>query len=243
MSLLNELHNRRERLATLCGELRGAAERADYDDVYRLAFEVATLGDSIVEKTERIGAEPKMSQAMALMTSQQSDEWYTPAWVIELVRQVLGGIDLDPASCAVAQQTVQAARFYTQAEDGYSRPWSGRVWLNPPFTEAERWARRLAAAYTDGDVSAGILLINSAPGYNWYEALVDAWPAVQLRKRLAFTRADGSTAGLAKKSQTLVYFGTEVARFEAALAPYGRRLHGSGAALVAPLFEEVRDVA
>jgi len=33
-------------------------------------------------------------------------EWYTPAEVVTLVRQVLGAIDIDPASCDVAQQVV-----------------------------------------------------------------------------------------------------------------------------------------
>ena len=185
-----------------------------------------------------IGRRP-MSQAMRLMVSQHTDEWYTPAWVLDLARQILGGIDLDPASSPTAQRAVQAAAYFTQADDGYRQPWRGRVWLNPPFSEAERWARRLAAAYVDGDVTTGLLLVNSAPGYNWYEQLVDAWPAIQFRKRLAFTRADGRPAGLAKKSQTLVYFGADVARFYEVLAPYGRPLaQREGARLVAPLWGE-----
>lgn len=166
----------------------------------------------------------RMSQAMQLMTSQSTDEWYTPGWVIELARAVLGGIDLDPASNATAQRTVQAARYFTAAEDGYSRPWAGRVWLNPPFSEAPRWARRLAAAVADGDVSAACMLVNSAPGYTWYEELVDHWPALQFRKRLAFVRPDGTAAGLAKKSQTVFYFGPDVDRFAETFGPYGRML-------------------
>jgi hypothetical protein len=38
-------------------------------------------------------------------------EWYTPAYCLEFVRAVLGTIDLDPASCVLAQKTVQAKRL------------------------------------------------------------------------------------------------------------------------------------
>src|SRR5262249_56141272 len=60
-------------------------------------------------------------------------EWYTPARYIELAREVLGEIDLDPASSAKAQEIVKAQRYFTLEQDGLIRPWHGRVWLNPPY--------------------------------------------------------------------------------------------------------------
>ncbi len=59
-------------------------------------------------------------------------EHYTPAVYIDAGRHVLGDIDLDPASCAVANQTVRARRYYTAADNGLERPWGGRVFMNPP---------------------------------------------------------------------------------------------------------------
>jgi hypothetical protein len=44
----------------------------------------------------------------------QDDEWFTPPDIIELARSVLGEIDLDPASHAIAQQTVRATTFFRQ---------------------------------------------------------------------------------------------------------------------------------
>lgn len=183
-----------------------------------------------VARREMDGRPAGMSQPMALMTSNNTDEWYTPAWVLALARECLNGIELDPASSAAANTAVQAERYYTHDDDGYRRDWRCRsLWLNPPFSDTARWARRLAAAYADGDVGVALLLVNSAPGYTWYEELADVWPAVQLRKRLAFVRADGGVnkdkGGLAKKSQTIFYFGPDVARFESVFSPYGRRLH------------------
>src|SRR5262245_6844094 len=61
------------------------------------------------------------------------NEWYTPPAYLEAARLVLGGIDLDPASSDVAQRRVRAGRYFTKKDDGLSRPWRGRVWLNPPY--------------------------------------------------------------------------------------------------------------
>lgn len=64
----------------------------------------------------------------------KDNEWYTPSLYIEAARQVMGGIDLDPASCAVADQTVKATNYFSQEEDGLAQTWHGRVWCNPPFS-------------------------------------------------------------------------------------------------------------
>jgi DNA N-6-adenine-methyltransferase Dam/ParB-like nuclease family protein len=60
-------------------------------------------------------------------------EWYTPAAILDAARSVLGAIDLDPASCIEAQQTVNATTYYTDETDGLAQHWTGRVWLNPPY--------------------------------------------------------------------------------------------------------------
>jgi hypothetical protein len=61
-----------------------------------------------------------------------SPEWFTPADYVEAAREVLGAIDLDPASHAEANRIVRARRFYTEKQNGLRRPWSGRGFINPP---------------------------------------------------------------------------------------------------------------
>jgi hypothetical protein len=76
---------------------------------------------------------PEMPLSTLEQTSTGDYEWYTPREVLALVRQVLGVIAVDPASCATAQATMQARTFYTLADDGLRQPWTGTVFLNPPL--------------------------------------------------------------------------------------------------------------
>jgi hypothetical protein len=165
-----------------------------------------------------------VNQAMSLLTSQATVEWYTPPAITERARTALGGIDLDPASNTTAQAWIRATTYYT-ADDlmsGLARPWFGRVWLNPPFDDTPAWALRIRRAWLTGEISAGILLVNSAPGYAWWEELWRATPVVLLRERLRFVREDGAPGGQAKKGQTVAYFGADVTRFAEAFDDLGR---------------------
>jgi hypothetical protein len=76
-------------------------------------------------------------------------EWLTPP---ELLAS-LGDFDLDP--CAPVARPWDTAKYhYTIENDGFSQPWYGRVWLNPPYDHlASKWLKKLA---THGD---GIALI------------------------------------------------------------------------------------
>ncbi|MES0071903.1 DNA N-6-adenine-methyltransferase [Mesorhizobium sp. M0058] len=82
-----------------------------------------------------------------------TDVWLTPPAILA----ALGGpegFDLDP--CAPLDRPWDMARqHYTIADNGLARPWHGRVWLNPPYSNnvIARWMGRMA------DHAHGIALI------------------------------------------------------------------------------------
>ena len=74
-------------------------------------------------------------------SSTATDEWYTPKEIID----ALGKFDLDP--CAPIKPLWQTAKImYNKLDDGLTKDWVGRVWLNPPYSRPliEQFVRRLA---------------------------------------------------------------------------------------------------
>lgn len=59
-----------------------------------------------------------------------SDEYYTPPHIIE----ALGHFDLDPATPKNPKWRTADVMF-TKEDDGLSKPWFGRVFLNPPYSK------------------------------------------------------------------------------------------------------------
>ncbi len=125
--------------------------------------------------------------------SAKSVEHYTPAEYVEAARSVMGGIDLDPASCAKANETVKAYLFFDKGYDGLrdDLAWSfkmartgelvrPRVFLNPPGgkvknkSEAALWWAKLARELEAGRVTQFVFvgftleILRTAQDYSKY---------------------------------------------------------------------------
>lgn len=63
-------------------------------------------------------------------SANKSVDWYTPKWVFDAIGL---NFDLDPCQPVGGVQWIPAAKHYTIEDDGLLSPWTGRVWLNPPY--------------------------------------------------------------------------------------------------------------
>lgn len=112
--------------------------------------------------------------------SDENDEWYTPSWVF---RAIGVEFDLDPCSPGAPPSVVPAKRHLTKGENGLSAPWSGSVWLNPPFSSKDQWFERMR------EHGNGIALMPSRTDSKWLQNCVaDAHALLFLRGRLYFER-------------------------------------------------------
>lgn len=76
-------------------------------------------------------------------SAQTTVEWYTPPEII----RALGEFDLDPCTSHVAYDLNHSAtHYYTKEDNGLSKEWFGRIWLNPPYDQPTitHFIRRLA---------------------------------------------------------------------------------------------------
>lgn len=149
-----------------------------------------------------------------VLTSSASDEWYTPPSILVLARQVLGSIDLDPASNAIAQQWIQAESYYSIQDDGLNREWHGRVWLNPPYgTQVRLWTEKIVCEYQQGNVTAALLLVRPAVGSSWYQTLAQVHPRCEPHKRIRFIDAKGNQQSSPVHGNVFFYLGEEMKCF------------------------------
>jgi len=150
------------------------------------------------------------------------EEWFTPAQYIEAARMVMGGIDLDPASCAEAQVVVQAAQWFSRADDGLSLSWHGRVWLNPPYSypAVERFTEKLCIELATGAVEQAVMVVNNCTDTGWFHATQsNAALLCFTRGRIRFYGPGSGDAPL--QGQAFFYFGERVDEFREVFGAFG----------------------
>ena len=150
------------------------------------------------------------------------NEWYTPPEYIEAARDVMGSIDLDPASCDTAQANVKARRFYTAADDGLSKKWNGNVWLNPPYGKdvIGLFAEKLVAESRRFDQA--VVLVNNATDTAWFHRLASVASAVCfICGRVKFLDKSGNPANTPVQGQAVLYVGRSVEHFRSRFSQFG----------------------
>ena len=167
-----------------------------------------------------------LSEAMRLlkagtpMLQSLSNDWWTPKEYIDAVYEVMGGIDLDPASTPEANKTVGATRIYTEQEDGLNQIWEGRVFLNPPYGKlGSAFASKLYESIGSG-VDEAIMLVNSrATDADWFQPCfngVICFTDHRIDFDSPYEKQTSSTHG-----SCFIYFGINEKKFAEAFAKFG----------------------
>jgi phage N-6-adenine-methyltransferase len=128
------------------------------------------------------------------------DEWLTPP---ELIKS-LGSFDLDP--CApINRPWKTSSAHYNKNDDGLSKDWFGRVWLNPPYgrKQIETWLKKGA------DHGNTIALIFARTDTAWFfNQIWERADAVLFMKgRIRFYHVDGTRGGSPGCGSVLVAYG------------------------------------
>jgi hypothetical protein len=173
-------------------------------------FEKVKLGDEIIGKTN----------IKAVFTGE--NEWYTPKEYIEKVREVLGGIDVDPASSDFAQKTVKAKIHYSILNSGLDKSWIGTVYLNPPYSSKEinAFISKFIEEYESGNITQGIVLTNSDTDTLWYHRMAGISKAICFpRGRVKFYNKE--KVGQTPTGQSFFYCGKNEEKFKEVFTQVG----------------------
>lgn len=181
-----------------------------------------------MEPEKQVEAVKQMAAKPHVTNNSGENEWYTPAEFINSAREVMGSIDLDPASCEHANNTVAAAKYFSIEDDGLSHEWRGNVWMNPPYSGGliSKFITRLNESVENGAVAQAVVLVNNATETQWFASLVKNASAIVFptsRIRYLSVRGEENTP---LQGQAFVYIGNNPWKFLEVF-----KAHGWGATL------------
>ena len=98
------------------------------------------------------------------------DEQFTPIWVFEGL-----GVHFDLDVCAPIEHKdhVPASNRLTVLDDGLAQLWTGRVWMNPPYSNSTLWVDKFI------EHGNGIALTQISKS-KWFQKLWDSVDAMML---------------------------------------------------------------
>ena len=169
-----------------------------------------------------------MSNSFQLLIQSETNEWYTPKTIIEAAIEVMGGIDLDPASNDIAQEWIRALRYYTFYDDAFYKNWEGRIWLNPPYGQrnfeegiygASAWLNKCFYNYKYGDISEAIILARGDS--EGVRNLVREAPVFIECDRIAFLKPDMTPGEHPVPGSKIFYLGQKPRKFATVFQKFG----------------------
>ncbi len=140
------------------------------------------------------------------------NEGYTPPEYIEKARRTMGSIDLDPASCDLAQEVVKAEKYYTEDDNGLNKQWIGNIWLNPPY-ENRLITQFVNKVIAEKSVTQAVLLTNNNTDTLWFRELCGWCDLICFTMgRVKFYKKDG-TISAPTNGQAFFYKGVNKQAF------------------------------
>ena len=155
-------------------------------------------------------------------------EWYTPPWVYERCRHIMGSIDLDPASSPEAvKMGNKAKRIFTKKDNALKQDWGHyqNIFINPPYTlkdgssGAKAFLNKLSATV----YKQAILLVLEDSGTEYGQALWEAHANCVFipSSRIHFIYKGESKGESTTRSSLIFGLGVDVLKFKLAFEDWG----------------------
>ena len=193
-------------------EIKAALKSGDLS--INAAYEGIKSGAVTVEEVKQVKKIP-------IQQNSGNNERYTPKEYIDAAREVLGTIDLDPASSELANETVQATKFYTAEDDGLAHEWHGNIWLNPPY--AKDLLPKFAEKFAVSNFNQAIVLVHNATETRWFLNFISKASAVVFPTGRVDCKTPGENRNTPLQGSAIIYSGDNVNKFLDVFSKFGWR--------------------
>lgn len=96
----------------------------------------------LADALEGLEVSPQLSLFGTPQTELSSNDYYTPKWIFDALQLTF---DIDVASPPNGPPFTPCRKYFTQLDDGLIQPWTGSVFLNPPFSNVtpfvDKWLK------------------------------------------------------------------------------------------------------
>lgn len=163
-----------------------------------------------------------MTQTAEILQDSGETEYYTDPVLVQAARQVMGSIDLDPASSVEANEIIKAAIIYTKNDDTLNNEWLGNIWMNHPFGRINNplFIEKILKEYTEGRIQQACCITYASTSERWFKHLYD-YPICFLVPRTNYYKPDGTKKSGVQKGSAITYFGNNVEIFHTVFSQYG----------------------
>ena len=125
----------------------------------------------------------------AVHFSSATDEWATPQDFFDKLMETYR-FTLDV--CATAENA-KCADFYTKEDNGLTKDWMGRCWMNPPYgRDIKYWVKKAYQSARDNGALVVCLLPSRTDTAWWHDYVLPYGEVTFIRGRLKFGGAKNS---------------------------------------------------
>ena len=131
------------------------------------------------------------SNVQKVMFSSKTGDWATPQDFFDKLNWRYGPFDLDP--CA-STHNAKCANFFTEAEDGLSKDWTGHtVFVNPPYGRGiDKWIAKGYNTAKDENSKVVMLIPARTDTRYWHDYVMKASEVHFGKGRLKFGDSENS---------------------------------------------------
>lgn len=124
------------------------------------------------------------------MSEWTKDCWATPPHIVQELEKEFGRFHLDPCC---TEKTAKAPKFFTPRQNGLRQKWSGKVFLNPPYSNPGPWLEKACIEIRIGKVPLVVALIPASTDTGWFHDFVKDHATIRyIRGRIQFLDENGN---------------------------------------------------
>ena len=125
----------------------------------------------------------------AVHFSSATDEWATPQ---DFFDKLMATYRFTLDVCATAENA-KCADFYTKEDNGLTKYWAGRCWMNPPYgRDIKYWVKKACKSARDNGALVVCLLPSRTDTAWWHDYVLPYGEVTFIRGRLKFGGAKNS---------------------------------------------------